>query len=80
MLLPHARRRMAATASADWAQEDKRRLLHAVYRVGDLNKTIEVYQKAFGLKLLRSRDVPDVRMVGWCSQAVAGVASQRQGA
>ncbi|KFM26234.1 Lactoylglutathione lyase [Auxenochlorella protothecoides] len=50
---------MAATASADWAQEDKRRLLHAVYRVGDLNKTIEVYQKAFGLKLLRSRDVPD---------------------
>ncbi|KAL6776366.1 hypothetical protein ACKKBG_A20855 [Auxenochlorella protothecoides x Auxenochlorella symbiontica] len=57
--LAPASRRMAATASADWAQEDKRRLLHAVYRVGDLNKTIEVYQKAFGLKLLRSRDVPD---------------------
>ncbi|KAF5176051.1 Lactoylglutathione lyase [Thalictrum thalictroides] len=38
---------------------DKRRLLHAVYRVGDLDKTIEFYTKGLGMKLLRKRDIPE---------------------
>eukprot|EP00983_Pelagomonas_calceolata_P127936 1161464-Pelagomonas_calceolata.AAC.6 len=31
-----------------------------VYRVGDLDKTIEYYKKHFGMQLLRMRDVPEV--------------------
>ena len=34
-----------------------------VYRVGDLEKTIEYYKKHFGMQLLRLRDVPEVRGV-----------------
>ncbi len=36
-------------------------MLHAVYRVGDMDTTIEYYKKHFGMKLLRYRDIPDVR-------------------
>ena len=43
------------------SQEDKRDMLHAVYRVGDMDTTIEYYKKHFGMKLLRYRDIPDVR-------------------
>ena len=43
------------------SQEDKRDMLHAVYRVGDMATTIEYYKKHFGAKLLRYRDIPDVR-------------------
>jgi len=28
----------------DWVKHDKRRMLHAVYRVGDLDKTIKYVQ------------------------------------
>ena len=52
-----------AAASEDlkqWPQKDTRRFLHAVYRVGDLDATIEYYKKHFGMKQLRYRDVPDV--------------------
>ncbi len=42
-------------------QEDKRDMLHAVYRVGDMATTIDYYKKHFGMKLLRYRDIPDVR-------------------
>jgi len=31
-----------------------------VYRVGDLEKTIEYYKKHFGMQLLRMRDMPEV--------------------
>lgn len=35
-------------------------MLHAVYRVGNLDETIEYYKKHFGLKQLRYRDIPEV--------------------
>ena len=40
--------------------QDKRRFLHAVYRVSNLDETIEYYKTHFGMKQLRYRDVPDV--------------------
>ncbi|XLS54040.1 hypothetical protein HN51_003795, partial [Arachis hypogaea] len=43
----------------EWPKKDKRRFLHAVYRVGDLDRTIKFYTEAFGMKLLRKRDVPE---------------------
>ncbi|XP_043688432.1 lactoylglutathione lyase GLX1 [Telopea speciosissima] len=43
----------------EWAKTDKRRLLHAVYRVGDLDRTIKFYTEGFGMQLLRKRDVPE---------------------
>lgn len=42
-----------------WAQKDKHRMLHAVYRVGDLDRTIKFYTECFGMKLLRKRDIPE---------------------
>lgn len=30
-----------AAAGADWVKQDERRMLHAVYRVGDMDKTIK---------------------------------------
>ncbi|KAF5728581.1 hypothetical protein HS088_TW21G00729 [Tripterygium wilfordii] len=42
-----------------WVKKDKRRFLHAVYRVGDLDRTIKFYTECFGMKLLRKRDVPE---------------------
>ncbi|CAL5183918.1 unnamed protein product [Lathyrus oleraceus] len=55
---------MAAAAQSnaellEWPKKDKRRFLHAVYRVGDLDRTIKFYTEAFGMKLLRKRDVPE---------------------
>ncbi|KAK9681549.1 hypothetical protein RND81_10G010000 [Saponaria officinalis] len=43
----------------EWVQKDKRRFLHAVYRVGNLDETIKFYTECFGMKLLRHRDVPE---------------------
>ncbi|XP_022157589.1 probable lactoylglutathione lyase, chloroplastic [Momordica charantia] len=43
----------------DWVKQDKRRLLHVVYRVGDLDKTIKFYTECLGMKLLRKRDIPE---------------------
>ncbi|PRW33813.1 putative lactoylglutathione chloroplastic [Chlorella sorokiniana] len=48
-----------AAAGADWVKQDERRMLHAVYRVGDMDKTIKYYQDCFGMKLLRYRDIPE---------------------
>ncbi|CAK8531103.1 unnamed protein product [Lathyrus sativus] len=45
----------------EWPKKDKRRFLHAVYRVGDLDRTIKFYTEALGMKLLRKRDVPEER-------------------
>uniref|UniRef100_A0A7N0V1H0 lactoylglutathione lyase n=1 Tax=Kalanchoe fedtschenkoi TaxID=63787 RepID=A0A7N0V1H0_KALFE len=44
---------------ADWVGKDKRRMLHAVYNVGDMDKTIKFYTECLGMKLLRRRDVPE---------------------
>ncbi|XP_059624256.1 lactoylglutathione lyase GLX1-like [Cornus florida] len=43
----------------EWPKKDKHRFLHAVYRVGDLDRTIKFYTECFGMKLLRKRDVPE---------------------
>lgn len=43
----------------EWVQKDKKRMLHAVYRVGDLDRTIKFYTECFGMKLLRKRDIPE---------------------
>ncbi|KAK1367782.1 Lactoylglutathione lyase [Heracleum sosnowskyi] len=43
----------------DWIKNDKRRMLHVVYRVGDLDKTIKFYTECLGMKLLRKRDIPE---------------------
>lgn len=43
----------------EWVNKDKRRLLHVVYRVGDLDRTIKFYTECLGMKLLRKRDIPE---------------------
>ncbi|GLT85432.1 hypothetical protein SLE2022_036220 [Rubroshorea leprosula] len=45
----------------EWAKNDMRRMLHAVYRVGDLDNTIKFYTACLGMKLLRKRDIPEER-------------------
>ncbi|KAD4180201.1 hypothetical protein E3N88_28792 [Mikania micrantha] len=45
----------------DWVKSDKRRMLHVVYRVGDLDRTIKFYTECLGMKLLRKRDIPEER-------------------
>ncbi|GFS41051.1 glyoxalase/bleomycin resistance protein/dioxygenase superfamily protein [Actinidia rufa] len=45
----------------DWVKKDKRRMLHVVYRVGDLDRTIKFYTECLGMKLLRKRDIPEER-------------------
>ena len=35
------------------------RYLHTMLRVGDLQRSVDFYSKAFGMKELRRRDVPD---------------------
>ncbi|GLJ30769.1 hypothetical protein SUGI_0610180 [Cryptomeria japonica] len=45
----------------EWSKKDNRRLLHVVYRVGDLEKTIKFYTECLGMKLLRKRDIPEER-------------------
>ncbi|KAF7075460.1 hypothetical protein CFC21_080233 [Triticum aestivum] len=42
-----------------WAKKDHRRLLHVVYRVGDIDRTIKFYTECLGMKLLRKRDIPE---------------------
>jgi lactoylglutathione lyase len=49
----------AATASADWVKQDERRMLHAVYRVGDLQKYMDFAKDCLGMKVLRFRDIPE---------------------
>ncbi|KAF2617027.1 hypothetical protein F2Q68_00040671 [Brassica cretica] len=43
----------------EWPKKDKRRFLHVVYRVGDLDRTIQFYTECFGMNVLRKRDVPE---------------------
>ncbi|KAG7021873.1 putative lactoylglutathione lyase, chloroplastic [Cucurbita argyrosperma subsp. argyrosperma] len=45
----------------EWVKKDKRRFLHVVYRVGDLERTIKFYTECLGMKLLRKRDIPEER-------------------
>ncbi|XP_047329912.1 lactoylglutathione lyase GLX1-like [Impatiens glandulifera] len=45
----------------DWIKQDKKRMLHVVYRVGDMDRTIKFYTECLGMKLLRKRDIPEER-------------------
>ncbi|GAB4839064.1 hypothetical protein Ancab_028593 [Ancistrocladus abbreviatus] len=45
----------------EWVKKDNRRMLHVVYCVGDLDRTIKFYTECLGMKLLRKRDIPDER-------------------
>lgn len=45
----------------EWVKSDKRRMLHVVYRVGDMDRTIKFYTECLGMKLLRKRDIPEER-------------------
>lgn len=56
-----SRRNVVTMASSGWTQEDKRRMLHAVYRVGNMDNYIKYMKDCFGMQLLRYRDVPEVR-------------------
>ncbi|KAG6739670.1 hypothetical protein POTOM_057284 [Populus tomentosa] len=50
-----------AASLLEWVKKDKRRMLHVVYRVGDLDRTIKFYTECLGMKLLRKRDIPEER-------------------
>lgn len=50
---------LSAGSLVEFARSDKRRLLHVVYRVGNLERTIEFYTEVLGLQLLRKRDIPE---------------------
>lgn len=56
----------------EWAKSDKRRMLHVVYRVGDLDKAIKFYTECLGMKVLRKRDIPEERY----SNAFVGYGSE----
>lgn len=43
----------------EFLAKDKRRLLHVVYRVGNLDRTIKFYTESLGMQVLRKRDVPE---------------------
>lgn len=43
----------------EWASQDERRMLHAVYRVGNMDDYIKYMQDCFGMKLLRYRDIKE---------------------
>ncbi|KAF7120770.1 hypothetical protein RHSIM_Rhsim13G0153000 [Rhododendron simsii] len=45
-------------AILEWPKNDNRRFLHVVYRVVDLDRSIKFYTEAFGMTLLRKKDVP----------------------
>ncbi|KAA3490094.1 Glyoxalase I [Gossypium australe] len=47
--------------AVEFVKKDKRRMLHVVYRVGDLDRTIKFYTGCLGMKLLRKRDIPEER-------------------
>ncbi|KAK9208563.1 hypothetical protein WN944_000921 [Citrus x changshan-huyou] len=49
----------AHESALEWVKKDKRRMLHVVYRVGDLDRTIKFYTECLGMKLLRKRDIPE---------------------
>lgn len=63
MVTPIRNAGQASTATDEnvlqWVKQDKRRMLHVVYRVGDMDRTIKFYTECLGMKLLRKRDIPE---------------------
>jgi lactoylglutathione lyase len=54
-----AKRTTKAMGGGDWAKEDTRRMLHAVYRVGPMDEYCKFMDACFGMKQLRYRDIPE---------------------
>ncbi|CAM9437356.1 unnamed protein product [Chrysoparadoxa australica] len=50
-------------------------MLHVVYRVGDMDKSVKFYQDVFGMKLLRFRDIPEEKY----SNAFLGYGTESKG-
>eukprot|EP00897_Mesotaenium_endlicherianum_P003438 jgi/Mesen1/3121/ME000184S02178 len=50
---------LSADEAIEFAKQDNRRMLHVVYRVGDLDRTIKFYTECLGMKLLRKRDIAE---------------------
>ena len=71
---------MAEAASAvpsdellEWPKKDKRRLLHAVYRVGDLDRTIKYYACiAFDILFWCANSIVDVGISFVCFPILPG--------
>lgn len=59
--LAHASTAATQENVLEWVKQDNRRMLHVVYRVGDLDRTIKFYTECLGMKLLRKRDIPEER-------------------
>jgi len=49
----------SASADASFNKTDKRRMLHAVFRVGDQPAPAKFFQQALGMRETRFRDVPE---------------------
>ena len=68
---------MATAEAASWSEQDTRKMLHAVYRVGDIEKTAEYYKKHLGMKQLRYRDMKEVGLLDRLQSSVkCGAAAQ----
>ncbi|XP_023740452.3 probable lactoylglutathione lyase, chloroplastic [Lactuca sativa] len=48
-------------SALEWVKRDNRRMLHVVYHVGDIDRTIKFYRECLGMKLLRKRDNTEER-------------------
>ncbi|XP_056688664.1 probable lactoylglutathione lyase, chloroplastic [Spinacia oleracea] len=59
--IAQARPSVTEESVVQWAKNDKRRLLHVVYSVGDLDKIIKFCTECLGMKVLRKRDIPEER-------------------
>lgn len=59
---------MSTSQATDWVNEDKRRMLHVVYRVGDMDATIDYYKRW----LHHSRQyLPYNAQSSWCCARIA---------
>ncbi|KAK4536040.1 hypothetical protein CDCA_CDCA07G2065 [Cyanidium caldarium] len=68
--------RMTTTAAAAAAAEKHQpRFLHAVYRVADVQRSVDYYVRALGMRLLRERDMPQDRF----KNAFVGYGDEREG-
>lgn len=47
----------------EWVQQDNRRMLHAVYRIGNLDATRDFYTKCLGMSELRYRDIKEDKYI-----------------
>lgn len=61
----HSQLPLSLPSSLSVPLQDSRRMLHAVYRVGDMDDSIAYYRDTLGMKLLRFRDIKEVSLIWW---------------